>query len=327
MKKEEILYVVVPCYNEEEVLTETTKRLKEKLEKLIKDKKISNKSRVMYINDGSKDDTWNLIEEISNKENLFTGISLSRNRGHQNALLAGLMTAKNYADIVISMDADLQDDINAIDEMIEKYNNGAQIVYGVRSSRKKDTAFKRMTAEGFYKFMKLMGVEVVFNHADYRLTSKRVLEELENYGEINLFLRGMFPLIGFKTDIVYYERNERFAGSSKYPLKKMLSFAWEGITSFSVKPIKMILNIGIIMFALSIIMIIYSIVSKCLGNAVDGWTFITCSIWLVAGIQMLSLGIVGEYIGKIYSETKRRPRFIISRNLNEEQKYGKNKKD
>lgn len=327
MKKEEILYVVVPCYNEEEVLTETTKRLKEKLENLIKDKKISNKSRVMYINDGSKDDTWNLIEEISNKENLFTGISLSRNRGHQNALLAGLMTAKNYADIVISMDADLQDDINAIDEMIEKYNNGAQIVYGVRSSRKKDTAFKRMTAEGFYKFMKLMGVEVVFNHADYRLTSKRVLEELENYGEINLFLRGMFPLIGFKTDIVYYERNERFAGSSKYPLKKMLSFAWEGITSFSVKPIKMILNIGIIMFALSIIMIIYSIVSKCLGNAVDGWTFITCSIWLVAGIQMLSLGIVGEYIGKIYSETKRRPRFIISRNLNEEQKYGKNKKD
>lgn len=327
MKKEEILYVVVPCYNEEEVLTETTKRLKEKLESLIKDKKISNKSRVMYINDGSKDDTWNLIEEISNKEKLFTGISLSRNRGHQNALFAGLMTAKNYADIVISMDADLQDDINAIDEMIEKYNNGAQIVYGVRSSRKKDTAFKRITAEGFYKFMKLMGVEVVFNHADYRLTSKRVLEELENYGEINLFLRGMFPLIGFKTDIVYYERNERFAGSSKYPLKKMLSFAWEGITSFSVKPIKMILNIGIIMFVLSIIMIIYSIISKCLGNAVDGWTFITCSIWLVAGIQMLSLGIVGEYIGKIYSETKRRPRFIISRNLNEEQKYGKNKKD
>lgn len=327
MKKEEILYVVVPCYNEEEVLTETTKRLKEKLENLIKDKKISNKSRVMYINDGSKDNTWNLIEEISNKENLFTGISLSRNRGHQNALLAGLMTAKNYADIVISMDADLQDDINAIDEMIEKYNNGAQIVYGVRSSRKKDTAFKRINAEGFYKFMKLMGAEVVFNHADYRLTSKRVLEELENYGEINLFLRGMFPLIGFKTDIVYYERNERFAGSSKYPLKKMLSFAWEGITSFSVKPIKMILNIGIIMFVLSIIMIIYSIVSKCFGNAVDGWTFITCSIWLVAGIQMLSLGIVGEYIGKIYSETKRRPRFIISRNLNEEQKYGKNKKD
>lgn len=324
--KKEVLYVVVPCYNEEEVLTETTKRLKEKLEKLIKDKKISDKSRVMYVNDGSKDNTWNLIEDISNKENLFTGISLSRNRGHQNALLAGLMTAKNYADIVISMDADLQDDINAIDEMLEKYNNGAQIVYGVRSSRKKDTVFKRVTAEGFYKFMKLMGVEVVFNHADYRLTSKRVLEELENYGEINLFLRGMFPLIGFKTDIVYYERNERFAGNSKYPLKKMLSFAWEGITSFSVKPIKMILNVGIIMFALSIIMIIYSIVSKCLGNAVDGWTFITCSIWLVSGIQMLSLGIVGEYIGKIYSETKRRPRFIISRNLIEEQKYENAKK-
>ena len=311
------LLIIIPAYNEEDSIVRVVDNL------------IRNYPQYEYviINDGSKDNTWNLIEEISNKENLFTGISLSRNRGHQNALLAGLMTAKNYADIVISMDADLQDDINAIDEMIEKYNNGAQIVYGVRSSRKKDTAFKRITAEGFYKFMKLMGVEVVFNHADYRLTSKRVLEELENYGEINLFLRGMFPLIGFKTDIVYYERNERFAGSSKYPLKKMLSFAWEGITSFSVKPIKMILNIGIIMFVLSIIMIIYSIVSKCLGNTVDGWTFITCSIWLVAGIQMLSLGIVGEYIGKIYSETKRRPRFIISRNLNEEQKYGKNKKD
>ena len=310
--------LIVPVYNSEKYLRKCLDSL---VNQTLKD------IEIILINDGSKDNTWNLIEEISNKENLFTGISLSRNRGHQNALLAGLMTAKNYADIVISMDADLQDDINAIDEMIEKYNNGAQIVYGVRSSRKKDTAFKRITAEGFYKFMKLMGVEVVFNHADYRLTSKRVLEELENYGEINLFLRGMFPLIGFKTDIVYYERNERFAGSSKYPLKKMLSFAWEGITSFSVKPIKMILNIGIIMFVLSIIMIIYSIVSKCLGNAVDGWTFITCSIWLVSGIQMLSLGIVGEYIGKIYSETKRRPRFIISRNLNEEQKYGKNKKD
>ena len=309
------LYIVVPCYNEEEVLHETTKRLKEKLDKLIKNKKIKKDSKVLYVNDGSKDNTWAIIEEINKNDKMFTGISLSRNRGHQNALVAGLLTAKEHADIIISMDADLQDDINAIDEMIEKNYNGCDIVYGVRNKREKDSWFKRTTAEGFYKFMKIMGVDVVFNHADYRLTSKRVLDNFADYHEVNLFLRGIFPLIGFKSDIVYYERNERFAGVSKYPLKKMLNFAWDGITSFSVKPIRMVLNIGIIMFAISILMLIYALTVKILGNTVSGWTFIICSIWMIAGVQMLSLGIIGEYIGKIYSETKARPRFIIEKDL------------
>ncbi len=317
MKKICTLYVVVPCFNEEEVLHETTKRLKEKMEKLIKEKKISKLSKVMYVNDGSKDNTWNIIQEIHNKDNLFTGISLSRNKGHQNALLAGLLTAKEYADIVISMDADLQDDINAMDEMIDKYYEGSEIVYGVRSSRKKDSFFKKFTAQGFYKFMKMMGVDVVYNHADYRLTSKKVLDNFSEFTEVNLFLRGMFPLVGYKSDIVYYERNERFAGKSKYPLKKMLNFAWDGITSFSVKPIRMVLSFGIIIFFVSIIMLIYSIVVKLLGQTVDGWTFIVCSIWLISGIQMLSIGIIGEYVGKIYSETKKRPRYFISENLEE----------
>ena len=318
-KKVATLYVVIPCYNEEEMLDETKKQLKVKMEKLIKDGVISKQSRVMYVNDGSKDTTWELIKKINKKEKLFTGITLSRNRGHQNALLGGLMTAKEHADIIISMDADLQDDINAIDEMIKKYYDGNEVVYGVRSARKKDTLFKRVTAEGFYKFMQKMGVDIVFNHADYRLTSKRVLEEFSNFGEVNLFLRGMFPLIGFKSDVVYYERNERIAGESKYPLKKMLNFAWDGITSFSVKPIRLVLNVGIVIFALSVVMIIYSIIRKILGETVSGWTFIVCSIWFVAGIQMLSIGIVGEYIGKIYSETKKRPRYIIEENLLDEE--------
>lgn len=316
--KKEVLYIVIPCYNEEEVLQETTKELKTKLEKLIKDKVISEKSKVMYVNDGSKDKTWELIKTIKNKEKLFTGISLSRNRGHQNALLAGLMTAKEYADIIISMDADLQDDINAIDEMIKKYYEGNEIVYGVRSARKKDTFFKRFTAESFYKIMNKLGVEVVFNHADYRLTSKKVLNDLENFEEVNLFLRGIFPLIGYKSDVVYYERNERFAGESKYPLKKMINFAVDGITSFSVKPIRLILNVGIIIFIISIIMVIYALINKIIGNTVSGWTFIVCSIWLIAGVQILSLGVIGEYIGKIYNETKRRPKYIIEHNLEEE---------
>lgn len=316
--RKKVLYVVVPCYNEEEVLEETTKRLKEKLNTLIKNKKISKESKVMYVNDGSKDNTWELIKKINKQEKLFTGISLSRNRGHQNALLAGLMNAKNYADVVISMDADLQDDINAIDEMIDKYDKGNDIVYAVRSSRKKDTWFKKTTAQGFYKFMRFMGVDVVYNHADYRLTSKRVLEAFEDYREVNLFLRGMFPLVGYKSDVVYYERKERFAGESKYPLKKMLNFAWDGITSFSVRPIRLILNLGIIMFIVSLLVLIYSLVVKLLGRTVDGWTFIVCSIWLVSGVQMLSLGIIGEYIGKVYSETKRRPRYIVMENLNDE---------
>lgn len=318
MKNKDILYIVVPCYNEELVLKETTKRLKEKIENLVASKKISKKSRVLYVNDGSKDKTWELIKKINEEEEYFTGLSLSRNRGHQNALLAGLMTAKEKANLVISMDADLQDDIHAIDEMIKKYNEGSDIVYGVRSSRKKDTFFKKVTAEGFYKFMKLMGVDIVFNHADYRLTSKRVLDELENFREVNLFLRGLFPLIGFKTEIVYYERKERFAGESKYPLKKMLNFAWDGISSFSVKPLRFITGLGFLLTLFSIFVLIYSLIVKIIGNAVSGWTFIVCSIWFVGGLQMLSLGIIGEYIGKIYNETKQRPRYIISENLDEE---------
>lgn len=313
MKK--ILYLVLPCYNEEAVLPETTKRLKEKMESLIKDKKISKDSKVMYVNDGSKDKTWELIEEIHEKDNLFKGVCLSRNRGHQNALLAGLMTAKNYADIVISMDADLQDDINVIDKMVEKSDEGYDIVYGVRSSRKKDSLFKRTTAQGFYKFMKIMGVDVVYNHADCRLMSKRALEGLEQFTEVNLFLRGIVPLIGYKSAIVTYERNERFAGESKYPLKKMLAFAFDGITSFSIKPIRFILALGILFCIISAGILVYCIVQKILGNTVEGWTFLACSIWLLSGVQMMSLGIVGEYIGKIYNETKRRPRFIIEKEI------------
>ena len=313
------LYLVIPCYNEEEVLAETTKRLEKKYDKLIEDGIISKDSKVMYVNDGSKDKTWELIEQISKEHKYFTGICLSRNRGHQNALVAGLLTAKQYADVVISMDADLQDDINAIDEMLEKYYTGCDIVYGVRNSRKKDTWFKKTTAQGFYKFMKMMGVDIIYNHADYRLTSKRVLDNFEGFKEVNLFLRGIFPLIGYKTDIVYYERNERFAGVSKYPLKKMLNFAWDGITSFSVKPIRLLLNLGITIFIVSMLFVIYCLISKITGNAVPGWTFLACSIWVMGGIQMISLGIIGEYIGKIYSEAKGRPRYIISRNLIEEE--------
>ena len=316
-KNEPILYIVVPCYNEEEVLEETTKQLKVKLENLIKEKEINSKSKVMYVNDGSKDRTWNIIKEISDKEKLFTGITLSRNRGHQNALLGGLMTAKKYADIIISMDADLQDDINAIDEMIKKYKEGNDIVYGVRSARKKDSFFKRVTAEGFYKFMKFLGVDCIYNHADYRLTSKRVLDEFENYKEVNLFLRGMFPLVGFKSDVVYYERNERFAGESKYPLKKMLNFAWDGITSFSVKPLRMICILGFVILFISIGIMIYSLIRHFTGNTVSGWTFLSISIWFIGGLQMISTGIIGEYIGKVYNETKARPRYIIEENLEE----------
>lgn len=297
------------------------------MQKLIKDKRISPKSKVMYVNDGSKDKTWELIKEINEKESLFTGVTLSRNRGHQNALLGGLMTAKNYADIIISMDADLQDDINAIDEMIEKYYEGYDIVYGVRSARKTDTFFKRFTAESFYKFMKILGVDIVYNHADYRLTSKRVLEEFANFKEVNLFLRGMFPLVGYKSDVVYYERNERFAGESKYPLKKMLNFAWDGITSFSVKPLRFICTLGFAVLFVSMLIMLYSIIQKVLGNTVDGWTFLSISIWFIGGLQMISIGIIGEYIGKMYNETKQRPRYIISDNLEEKQREKIEKKN
>ena len=308
----EKLYIVIPCYNEEEVLDKTKTELKKKMNTLIQNKKIDKQSKVIFVNDGSKDKTWDLIQKFYEEDKLFGGINLSRNRGHQNALLAGLLTVKDDADIVISMDADLQDDIDAIDLMIEKRKEGADIVYGVRNSRKKDSFFKRTTAQGFYRVMKMLGVDVIYNHADYRLTSRRVLDSLKDYREVNLFLRGIFPLIGFKSDIVYYERKERFAGKSKYPLKKMLNFAWDGITSFSVKPIRLVLNVGVIILFLSFLMILYSIIQKVLGNTVDGWTFIVCSLWLLGGIQMLSLGIIGEYIGKIYSETKARPRYLVT---------------
>lgn len=313
--KKTILYLVIPCYNEEDVLPITTKALDEKMNDLIKNKKISSKSKVLYVDDGSKDNTWNLIEKIHSENELFCGVKLSRNKGHQNALLAGLMSAKGHSDITISMDADLQDDIGVIDKMLEEYESGSKIVYGVRSSRKKDTFFKKFTAEGFYKFMNLMGVEIVFNHADCRLMSKEALDALEKFNEVNLFLRGIVPQIGYKTSIVYYERNERAAGKSKYPLKKMLKFAVEGITSFSVVPLKMITSIGFIMFLISFLVIIYAIIVKILGQTVSGWTFIVSSIWLVSSIQMLSLGIIGEYIGKIYQETKRRPKYIIEKEL------------
>lgn len=320
-KKMNVLYLVIPCYNEEEVLKETTKRLKEKMSRLIKDQIISKDSKVLYVNDGSKDKTWDIIKNIHKKDSLFTGISLSRNRGHQNALVAGLLTAKKYADVVISMDADLQDDINAIDQMMQKYYEGCDIVYGVRSSRKKDSWFKRTTAEGFYKFMKLMGVDVVFNHADYRLTSKRVLDEFEGFKEVNLFLRGIFPLIGYQSDTVYYERAERFAGESKYPLKKMLNFAWDGITSFSVRPLRLITVAGFILSFLSFILLIYLVISHFVDDStVRGWSTIVCLICLFGSVQIFFIGIIGEYIGKIYYEAKKRPRFILSENLLEDKK-------
>ena len=310
------LYIVVPCYNEEAVLPETGRRLKEKMAALVSGGLIDKKSRVCFVDDGSKDRTWDLIKEFTAADELFSGIKLAHNRGHQNALLAGLLTAKEYADIVVSMDADLQDDIGALDRFIEKYNEGCDIVYGVRSSRKKDSFFKRNTALAYYRFLAKMGVDIVYNHADYRLMSKRALNALAEFREVNLFLRGIVPLIGFKTAIVEYERNERFAGESKYPLKKMLSFAIDGITSFSIKPIRLITSLGFIIFILSLAMLIYSIVIKITGHADSGWASIICSIWMIGGIQLLSLGIIGEYIGKIYNETKSRPRYIIEEFVN-----------
>ena len=311
MSKCPILYLVIPCYNEEEMLPITTIELTKKMNDLIKRKSISNDSKVLYVNDGSKDNTWNIIKETNKKNKLFQGLKLSKNKGHQNALLSGLMYSKDYCDISISMDADLQDDINVMDDMIKKYNAGADVVYGVRSSRKKDTFFKKFTAEFFYKLMNVMGVEVVFNHADCRLMSKRALEGLSEFKEVNLFLRGIVPQIGYKTDIAYYERNERVAGDSKYPLKKMLAFAIDGITSFSIKPLRIITSIGFIILLLSFVVLVYSVIMKLIGNTVSGWTFIVCSIWLIGGIQTLCLGVIGEYIGKIYKETKARPRYII----------------
>ena len=307
----DILYIVVPCYNEEAVLPETSRRLRAKMEAMVSAGRISERSRVLLVNDGSKDGTWNIIERLHRESPLFSGVNLTRNRGHQNALLAGLMTAKDRCDMAISMDADLQDDVDAVDRMLDKYDEGCDIVYGVRASRKKDTFFKRFTAESFYRLMNFMGAETVFNHADYRLMSRRALEGLAAFKEVNLFLRGIVPMIGYTCAAVEYERGERFAGESKYPLKKMLSFAMEGITSLSVKPIRYITGLGFLIFAVSILMLIYSIVRWATGATIIGWASMICSVWAIGGLILLSLGVIGEYIGKIYLETKGRPRFLI----------------
>ena len=311
MDRKEKLYLVIPCYNEQEVLHETEHRLTVKLNQMISDGLISDESRMVFVDDGSKDSTWNIIKDMHEKNGLVLGIKSSRNRGHQNTLLAGLMTVKDECDMAISMDADLQDDIEVLDEFVKKYYDGSEIVYGVRSARKTDTFFKKFTAEGFYKVMKWMGADIVFNHADYRLMSSRALNELAKYKEVNLFLRGIVPMIGFKTDVVMYERHERFAGESKYPLKKMLAFAMDGITSLSIKPIRFITSLGVILFAFSVILLIYFIVGYFLGRTAPGWATIVVSIWGIGGLQLLAIGVIGEYIGKIYMETKERPRYII----------------
>ncbi|MCM1133011.1 MAG: glycosyltransferase family 2 protein [Ruminococcus flavefaciens] len=318
MNQHKTLYMVVPCYNEEEVLHETAKRLTEKYTSLISRNLISPESRVVFVDDGSKDKTWEIICSLHESQEMFSGIKLSRNSGHQNAVLAGLMTVRTLCDMAITMDADLQDDINAIDEMVIKFHEGNQVVYGVRSARKTDTFFKKFTAESFYKFMKVMGADVVYNHADFRLMSARVLEELSNCREVNLFLRGLVRTLGFKSCNVMYERAERFAGESKYPLKKMLSFALNAITSFSTKPLKLITSAGLIMSIISVFAIIWSIVVKLTGNAELGWSSTVCSIWFIGGLQLLALGIIGEYIGRIYDEVKQRPRYIVEEFINEQ---------
>lgn len=316
---DKVLYMVVPCFNEEEVLHETAARLNEKYDSLIKQELISPISRIVFVDDGSKDSTWDIICSLHESNEIFSGIKLSRNCGHQNAVLAGLMTVREFCDMAITMDADLQDDINAIDEMVKKYHEGYHVVYGVRSARKTDTFFKRFTAESFYKFMKIMGADVVYNHADFRLMSSRVLEELSECREVNLFLRGLVRTLGFKSCNVMYERAERFAGESKYPLKKMISFALNAITSFSTKPLRLITGTGLIMFIISIFAIIWTICVKIAGNSEAGWSSTVCSIWFIGGLQLLALGIIGEYIGKIYEEVKHRPRYIIEEFINEQQ--------
>ncbi len=309
--RENILYIIVPCYNDQQVLPETSILLLEKIKSLIWAGRISEKSRVVFVNDGSNDLTWQIIKKLHTASKYLCGIKLSKNFGHQNAVLAGLLAVKDKADMVISMDADLQDDINAVDAMVEKYHEGCEIVYAVRKGRKNDSFFKRFSAEVFYKVMKHLGANTIFNHADYRLMSKRAVEALAEFDEVNLFLRGIVPMLGFKSDFVYYERKERFAGESKYPLKKMIAFAFEGITSFSIRPIRMITLMGTLVFLASIAMLVYVLVSFFSGNAVAGWPSIVISVWGTGGLTLLSIGIVGEYIGKIYLESKKRPRFII----------------
>ncbi len=309
------LYLVVPCYNEEEVLPETARRLALKFDNLIAAGTISSESRILLVDDGSGDRTWEIIEGLNSESPLFQGLKLSRNKGHQNALLAGLVTAKEECDMAISIDADLQDDIDAIDEMLEKYYDGCEVVCGVRSERKTDSAFKRITAHGFYKVMKLLGADIIYNHADYRLMSRRAIATLAEFKEVNLFLRGIVPLVGFKSDTVEYKRTERFAGESKYPLKKMISFALNGITSFSIKPIRMITALGILIFSVSILMLVYFMIRHFTGNTVLGWTTLAASVWAIGGLQLLAIGVVGEYIGKIYMETKARPKYIIEKHI------------
>ena len=305
------LYLAIPCYNEEEVLRDSAEKLNNKYNEMMAEGKISPDSKIVFIDDGSKDKTWSIISELHKENPVFQGIKLTRNRGHQNALLCGLMTLKDKADAVISIDADLQDDINVFDEMVEKYENGCDVVYGVRSKRATDTFFKRFTAEAFYKILNKMGAKVIFNHADFRLMSKRALEAFSMYKETNICLRGMVPLVGYKSDVVKYERAERLAGESKYPLKKMLALAWEGITSLSIQPIRMITWLGAIIFAISLVIIVYSLVRFFIGATVSGWASTLCSIWALGGLQLLAIGVIGEYIGKIYLETKRRPRYIV----------------
>lgn len=306
-----VLYVVVPCYNEEEVLPETAKRMRTKLRGLIAEKKISPRSRIMFVNDGSRDRTWEMIETLAHADPLFAGVKLSRNRGHQNAVLAGLMTARGKCDCAISIDADLQDDINAIDGMVADFCAGSDIVYGVRSSRDTDTFFKRFTAEGYYHVMQRMGVELVFNHADYRLMSARALEALSSYREVNLFLRGIVPQIGYKTSTVTYARTERFAGESKYPLKKMLALAWDGITSFSLRPVSMLIGLGLLITGGSLIAGLVLLIIQLVTGSLTGTAAILFSIWLACGLILCGLGLTGEYIGKIYEEVKDRPRYFI----------------
>ena len=306
------LIIVIPCYNEQEVLPITAPQFLAKINQLASEGLISGDSRVMFVNDGSKDDTWNIIQQLADQDEHYIGISQSRNRGHQNAVLAGLMEAKDMCDITISIDCDGQDDINAMDEMVKAYLEGCEIVYGVRSERDTDTFFKRFTAESFYKLLNSMGAEVVFNHADYRLISSRALQELAKFKEVNIFLRGMVPLVGFKSTSVYYERSERAAGKSHYPLSKMLALAFDGITSLSIKPIKMIIGMGVIVAFISFIGIIWAVVEAILGKTVMGWASTTCIICFLSGVQLISVGVIGEYIGKIYMEVKQRPRYIIS---------------
>lgn len=312
-----ILYLVIPCYNEEEVLADTAGKLDKKMKELMAEGLIDVKSRIIFVNDGSMDLTWKIIEDLHNKDTLFGGINLTRNRGHQNALLAGLMTVKDDADIVISLDADLQDDINVFDEMLRKNNEGYDVIYGVRNDRKKDSFFKRHTAQMFYKLTNKLGGDLIYNHADFRLMSRRALEGMAQFEEVNLFLRGIVPLIGYPSTIVEYERKERLAGKSKYPLRKMMSFAIEGITSLSIKPMRFVTGMGIFVFLVSIAMMIYAFVSYFTGRVVAGWTSILISVWAIGGMVLLGLGIVGSYIGKIYLETKKRPRYIVEKYINE----------